>query len=112
MKKDEDQVILNKINDTFEKIGISETEFQQQMMHYFHDESKAGELMNITQQTALEASAEQKPLTKEVALEAFKRVNELQLESMDELTSAAQSAQNQDLSFEDQQAEMNKMTIL
>ena len=41
------------------------------------EKHKAGEIMNITQQVALEASSEQKPLTKEVALKAFRRLNEL-----------------------------------
>jgi hypothetical protein len=92
MVKDEENSIQNKIGDIFEKIGLSDMEAQQQLMHHMQDEAKAGEIMNITQQVALEASAEQKPLTKEVALKAFKRLNELQLESMTELMTAAQSA--------------------
>lgn len=77
MVKDEENSIQNKIGDIFEKIGLSDMEAQQQLMHHMQDEAKAGEIMNITQQVALEASAEQKPLTKEVALKAFRRLNEL-----------------------------------
>ena len=48
MVKDEEQCIQNKIGEIFDRIGLSDMEAQQQLMHHMQDEAKAGEIMNIT----------------------------------------------------------------
>ena len=49
MVREEEQAIQSFLYEVFDKLHLSDMEAQQQLMYHMQDETKAQEIMNITQ---------------------------------------------------------------